>query len=372
MRGEWHRIRVGIDRADDARTHGVRAMKHVGRAAALLGLLLSLWLVWRDNPGAVLGALQAAGAGLVLAALVHLLPMLANACSWRSLIRGAQQPSVLRMLHLVWVRESVNSMLPVARIGGEVVAFRMLRRWDTRASTAVGSIVVDMQLTVISQLLFTMVGIGFLFAHAQSDTLRLAGQLAWGVVVLAPLLLLFALVQHANPFARITRVLNRMTSGKLAALAGQSAQIDQSIKLIWRRRAVVLRYLFGWQALQSLMTAFEIWLALYFLGVRITLVEAIVIESLIQAISSAAFFVPGGLGVQEGGFILIGGALGLDPSTCLALAAARRIRDVLIFVPGLLAWQFAESPKRANTLAQQGARAERGEPRSAVTETGRR
>jgi hypothetical protein len=76
--------------------------------------------------------------------------------------------------------------------------------------------------------------------------------------------------------------------------------------------------------------------------------------------------------VQEGGFILIGGALGLDPSTCLALAAARRIRDVLIFVPGLIAWQFAESPKRAKALAQQGARAERREPRSAVTETGRR
>jgi uncharacterized membrane protein YbhN (UPF0104 family) len=94
------------------------------------------------------------------------------------------------------------------------------------------------------------------------------------------------------------------------------------------------------------LTSLEIWLALYFLGARVTLVEAVVIESLIQAISSAAFFVPGGLGVQEGGFVLIGGALGLDPSTCLALAGARRIRDLLIFVPGLIAWQFAETSKR--------------------------
>jgi uncharacterized membrane protein YbhN (UPF0104 family) len=73
----------------------------------------------------------------------------------------------------------------------------------------------------------------------------------------------------------------------------------------------------------------------------------VVIESLIQAVSSAAFFVPGGLGVQEGGFILIGGALGLDPSTCLALAGARRIRDLLMFVPGLIAWQFVEASRRA-------------------------
>jgi uncharacterized membrane protein YbhN (UPF0104 family) len=90
-------------------------------------------------------------------------------------------------------------------------------------------------------------------------------------------------------------------------------------------------------------TALEIWLALYFLGAQVSFTEAVVIESLIQAVSSAAFFVPGGLGVQEGGFILIGGALGLEPSTCLALAGARRIRDLLIFVPGLFAWQLAES-----------------------------
>ncbi|NML31140.1 lysylphosphatidylglycerol synthase domain-containing protein [Paraburkholderia antibiotica] len=326
-------------------------MKHLGRAAALVGLLVSLWLVWREDPGAVFGALRAAGAGLVLAALAHVLPMLANACDWRSLIRGANRPSVGKMLHLVWVRESVNCMLPVARIGGELVSFRMLKRWGVRSSTAVGSIIVDMQLTVISQLMFTMVGIGFLFAHAQSGALRLASQLAWGIVVLTPLLLLFALVQHANPFERITRALNRMTSGKLATLVGQSAQIDQSIKVIWRRRAVILRYLFFWQPLQCFLTSLEIWLALYFLGARVTLVEAVVIESLIQAISSAAFFVPGGLGVQEGAFILIGGALGLDPATCLALAAARRIRDLLMFVPGLIAWQFFESSGGAGTPA---------------------
>ena len=348
-------------------------MKHLGRAAALAGLLISLWLVWREDPRAVLGALRAAGAGLVLAAFAHVLPMIANACDWRSLIRGANRPSFSRMLHLVWVRESVNSMLPVARIGGELVSFRMFKRWGVRPSTAVASTIVDMQLTLISQLMFTMVGIGFLFANAQSGALRLAGQLAWGVVALTPLLLLFGLVQHANPFERITRVLNRVTSGKLTTLVGQSAQIDQAIKVIWRRRAVVLRYLFFWQPLQCVLTSLEIWIALYFLGARVTLVEAVVIESLIQAISSAAFFVPGGLGVQEGGFVLIGGALGLDPATCLALAAARRIRDLLMFVPALVAWQIFEASGTSRPhAAPQGVHAKLAEQRSGVADTNRR
>jgi len=63
---------------------------------------------------------------------------------------------------------------------------------------------------------------------------------------------------------------------------------------------------------------------------------------LIQAISSAAFAVPGALGVQEAGFLAIGAAFGIDAPTALALAAARRVRDVIVFFPGLLAWQFLE------------------------------
>jgi putative membrane protein len=286
---------------------------------------------------------------MMLAGLVHVLPMLANAKDWQTLIIGANRPSLVRMFYLVWIRESVNSMLPVARIGGELVSFRLMQRRGVNASTAAASLVVDLQLTLISQLLFTLVGIGFLFSHAASNTVHLAGELAWGVAALTPVLILFALIQHASPFERITQLLNRITSGKLTSLVGKTTQIDQLIKSIWRRRGVVLRYLFFWQALQNFATSLEIWLALHFLNARVSLTEAFVIESLIQAVSSAAFFVPGGLGVQEGGFILIGSALGLDPTTSLALAGARRIRDVMIYVPGLVVWQVAETSSKAIT-----------------------
>jgi putative membrane protein len=324
-----------------------RVMKNLGRAAALAGLLAAAWLLWRDNPRAVFALMRTAGAGLALAGLMHVLPMLANAKDWQTLFLGAAGPRMARMLHIVWIRESINSMLPVARIGGEIESFRLLRQDGVEAPEVVASLVVDMQLTLISQLMFALVGIGYLLSHAASGALRLAGELAWGIVALAPILALFALVQHANPFERITRLLNRATSGKLTALLGKSARIDETIKLMWRRRGVVIRYLFLWQTLQNLATSLEIWAALYFLGSRVGLLEAFVIESLIQAVSSAAFFVPGGLGVQEGAFVVIGGALGINAQTSLALAGARRIRDLLIFVPGLLAWQVAESSAKA-------------------------
>ena len=321
-------------------------MKQVGRLAALIGFLAAVWLFLRDHPEAVLSLMRTAGAGLFLAGAVHVLPMLANAKDWQTLIRARGRPPLSGMLHLVWMRETVNCMLPVARIGGEIVAFRLLASRGVAGSTAVASLVVDTQLTLISQLLLTLGAIGYLLNHGASGALRLAGNLTWALAALTPILLLFALVQHANPFARLVRLLSRTLGGKFSSLVAPSARIDQRIKLTWRRRGVVLRYVFLWQPAQSLGTALELWLALYFLGSPVTLLEALVIETLIQAVSSAAFFVPGALGVQEGGFVLIGGALGLPPPVCLALAGARRIRDLMIYVPGLFAWQFAESRLR--------------------------
>jgi putative membrane protein len=315
--------------------------KALGRVIAALGLLVALALVWREDPRTVFALLRTAGPGLVIAAIAHILPMLANARGWEILVPGARHPDLRFMLRMVWIRESVNSMLPVARIGGEVVTFRLMIRAGLRSSAAAASLVVDMQLTLISQLIFTLVGIAFLLAQATPVERELGVKLLLGLAVLAPVLLVFALIQHVRLFERLGRLFSRLTNGQISALAGPSLRIDQSISLIWRRRGVVLRYLFFWQTLQSLAVSFEIWLALYFLGARIGFAEAVVLESLIQALSSAAFFVPGALGVQEGGFVLIGGALGLDPSMCLALAGARRLRDLIIFVPGLLAWQFA-------------------------------
>jgi hypothetical protein len=42
----------------------------------------------------------------------------------------------------------------------------------------------------------------------------------------------------------------------------------------------------------------------------------------------AAFIVPGALGFQEGSYILLGAIVGLDPALTLALALAKRAREI--------------------------------------------
>ncbi|MGU7771486.1 lysylphosphatidylglycerol synthase domain-containing protein [Burkholderia sp. MR1-5-21] len=326
---------------NDPRARGSAWTRYSGRAAALVGLAIAGWLIWRAHPLDVLHRLQTAGVGLVLAALAHIVPMLANAWDWRMLIRGTRRPTFAAMLKLVWIRESINGLLPVARIGGEIASFGLLRRMGVRPAAAAASLVVDMQLTLISQLVFAFAAIGYVLWNVPSGVAHAAAQLALGVAALVPVLLLFALVQHVRPFERTMRAINHVTSGKVYALVGESARIDQTIRLLWRKTDVVMSYLAIWQTLQFAGYALEIWIALHFLGANPTVLQALVIEALIQLVSSVAFLMPGGLGVQEGGFVLIGGLIGFDPPTCLALAASRRVRDLLFYVPGLLAWQFA-------------------------------
>ena len=45
-------------------------MKNLGRVAAFAGFVAAIWLLWHDNPRAVLSLMRAAGAGLLLAGLV--------------------------------------------------------------------------------------------------------------------------------------------------------------------------------------------------------------------------------------------------------------------------------------------------------------
>ena len=60
------------------------------------------------------------------------------------------------------------------------------------------------------------------------------------------------------------------------------------------------------------------------------------------AVRGAAFAVPGALGAQEGGLIVLCALFGIPPDQALALSLVKRAADVALGLPGLLVWQVAE------------------------------
>ena len=82
---------------------------------------------------------------------------------------------------------------------------------------------------------------------------------------------------------------------------------------------------------------------LHFMGYPVSFAEAVVIESLSQAVRGAAFAIPGGIGVQEGGFVAICALFGIPAGPAVALSLVKRVADLAIGLPGLAVWQWIEA-----------------------------
>jgi putative membrane protein len=314
------------------------------RAATLLGLgglaLATALFIWQ-GVGPVLAAFAAGGIGIVWASLFHFVSMAVNARAWQVLLPASprgKRGSLAFYLWAVWLREAVNGLLPVARVGGEIVSARLLMRNGLSAPKAVASLVVDMTVSLVSQFAFSVLGVALLAALGAGG--GVVGDVALGLLVAVPLMAAVAVVQRVGLFTVLARLFRALFGDRFDALVGGAAPLDRAVRRLYRRRRALL-LCFAWQLIGWIAGAGEVWLALRFLGHPVGLVRSLIVEAVIQALSSGAFIVPGAIGVQEGGFLFTGGLIGLSPELALALALARRARDIIVFVPALLFWQIA-------------------------------
>ncbi len=310
------------------------------RPGLAVGIAVFTALVVYHGVGELAASLAHAGFGLVLVAAYHLLPLLLDALGWRSLLARDERPGWRSFVRARWIGESVNGLLPVLQIGGNVVKARLLGASGVPGPRAGASVVVDVTTLLTSQLVFTAAGILLLLAHTGGA--HVVRAVVIGALVMTSLAAAFVLAQRAGLFGRGARVLAQVGRGVGAQLALDGAALDAEVRLLHAERRRLAASV-GWHLASWIAGTGEVWLALAFLGHPVDWTTALLLESLGQAIRAAAFAVPGALGIQESGFVVLGGALGLAPETCLALSLAKRARELLLGVPGLVAWQTAAS-----------------------------
>ncbi|MBX3028322.1 flippase-like domain-containing protein [bacterium] len=322
-----------------------------GVFAAAGGAALFVAVLRSQGVGAVVAALAVAGPALLPIAAFHAVPLLANALGWRRLLPPAAPVGLGALVHARWISESVNGLLPVAQIGGNVVRATLLARRGVAGGAAGASVVLDVTLNVVAQIVFTLLGLGLLLSTAGA---RLAGPVLLGTAIMAAALLGFVLAQRRDVFAGGARLLRAVT-GRLGQrdLGRDAAAIDAAVRALYGRRAALVGAT-TWHLASWIAGAGEVWLGLYCLGHGVDVVTALLIESLGQALRSAAFFVPGALGVQEGGYLLLGGAFGIAPETALALSLVKRSRELLLGLPGLAVWLFEEAAVRNAAVGSVG------------------
>jgi putative membrane protein len=308
--------------------------------SVVVGLAVLVALVVMNGAVGIEAGIAAAGWGIAAVILMHLPQTVFSAQGWRAVVAVPRRPSAAAMFGMRLIREAVNGLLPVAQIGGDIVGARLLVRSGVPLSAAGASVVVDVTLEMLSQLAFTLLGVGLLMATPGAAALP---HLAAAVLVagLCMLVVIFIAAQRFGLF--------RLLEGGLLRLARRPdwkgledvSGLHLAILALYKSPRRVMAGS-AWHCLSWLFGGFEVLVALHVLGIPCGVREAMIIESVGQASRAVGFAVPAGLGVQEGGLILICGLLGISPQQAIELSLLKRIRELVLGVPGLLVWYRIE------------------------------
>jgi uncharacterized membrane protein YbhN (UPF0104 family) len=175
---------------------------------------------------------------------------------------------------------------------------------------------------------------------ARGESSGLASAIAWGLVVLLP----FLVALLAGQWLGLGRLLEWLSS-RLAKLCGFDGgglgQLHDTLLSVYRDRGRCLGA-FALHLAALLADVVEVWLLLWLMGSPVGLADAFVIETMGQAVRSAAFAIPASLGAQEAGYTLVATMVGLPPEVGLALSLLRRVCFLVVGVPGLVLWQVLE------------------------------
>ena len=315
-----------------------------GQAVALVvGLAALAWMLAAVGFERIGHSVALGGRAVPVAVAIHAVQLFLAGLAWFEVVgRGVAEPLGLRgrdFARVRWIREGVNSLLPAAHIGGQVVGVGLLVGRGLAPVRAVVGTILDVVVEVTAQLAVIVIAVGLLFS------LR-GGQQDWGVWVGAGVAVVAVIVGGIVVALRVgalrwVEAALQRAAARWPAMEGQWSLTGLNSVLLERqadRRAMaraVLLDMVSWS-----MGALEVWAILWAMGVSPGLASCFVIESLAMVARSAGFAIPGAVGIQEGGFVLACGLFGINAEIALALSVLKRLRELVVASAAVVMWQL--------------------------------
>ncbi len=248
-----------------------------------------------------------------------------------------------------------------ARFGGEAVNFfsftgpflgdatkAILLRKNLPLTHAASAVISDNILYYMSVILMVLAGVAALLVTFGSGGAGVGNALAVIVILAAAGFLAFilAIKYRVTPFSYLIKILAKRNLAPNFIVKKQHniLEVENNVFQFYHNRRADFFKVFGISLGVHALSVAEVVLALKFLGFSSPVSTAFIIESLTKVINAAFGFIPGTIGVYEGGNGVILQMLGYTAATGVALALVRRGAILFSTSIGLivLLWRAAE------------------------------
>lgn len=294
----------------------------------VLGLSLLFYLIYKTGFKTIGEIVSRIGWGfLVVVALNGLRHAVRAFCIY--LIISKENPSV-KYINALAARlggEAVSVVTFTGPFLGDMTKAALLKR-DATLSHSAATIIVDNIIYYASVVLMILCGVGALFYTIGGED-RVLRYTLIGIAVFALaffVMMAVAVTKQVKPMSWVvSRLINRnWLPGFIARRKDPIFDIEETVYQFYNERRAAFFALFGLIVFSHALSVVEVFYVMELLGFEPTVLTAFIIESLNKVINSAFSFVPGTVGVYEGGNGIILKIFGYTTATGVALALVRR------------------------------------------------
>ena len=315
--------------------------------AALLGVGLLSYLVFRAGPGVIWKQFQTVGWGLVLIIILGGICQFVQTCAWRQTFTcDISELSWSRSFGVQLISDAAGQLGIAGKLLGDALRVSLLGSVVPLAN-GISAAAIDGGLHILSAAVVTVLGIiaTLLVTHI-SGPWRAYALLVAAVLAAVVALAAVAVASRWPLMGNAARMIGRVPILHNWVTAKQPIIDSAELNLLdfYRLAPAAFYKSLIFHFLRHVLAVLEVLLILRFMGAHIAVVSALVVEGLTKVINLVGVLNPGNLGTYEGGNMLIVKFLGVPGTTGLTLALCRRARSIFWAGVGAMCMILMKNP----------------------------
>ena len=302
----------------------------------IFGLSLLIFIFNKVDFHAFLNELNKLRFSFISILIIYFIGFVLDSYSWKLCIENLVKTK-LKLIDVFKIRiigEAFNYIL--FQVGGEPVkAFLLKNNFGIRYKSSIGSLILAKTIILFALIIFCFIGLVSIF-YTNKFGANFEKASLIGFFLFTTLISLFFIVQRYKLTSKLHNIFKNKLSKKFNKIFKLLQETEHKIADFYKKTKKDFFKILFLNLCNWFFGAFELYTIFFLLNQKISFLEAIAIETLVQLVRAMLFFIPSNLGTQEGVFILAINVLKDSTPLGLAVAVIRRLREVIWISIGLI------------------------------------